>query len=508
MIESARKTVNRPIARIYRAGQAREIQPACGSLRRTLRTVAHVAASRADEPLNVFAVPIPLYGQVEVIGEPGLVCWAGWEPVVRRLLLAEGYEVETIGSPRRPLPRPALGRLQRLGFIDHSLLDCVRKQERALIRYAANFVHPVHLIAQVALAWPKQKIAAIATRIDEGRQIRDRLRGYGISAVAVNSDNAPPEVGTVAVCTPVGLAHLPVQVEWLNIVIVLDAEEITSKVGMECIAHAARARLFGLLEAEVRPAPLERDFMTSLFGFQELLIPRHGHRQRGVQVLRYPIRGGPRLPTNLDIVTAKRLGLWHHALRNRKIAQMASAFRENRMDSIAKMFGHRASSLESSPRDGVVVLVENIELALAIGRRLPDWPILTGLEICKDGLTVEQVKKLRAVCPFGEPNPLYAIMTAASLGALDLSAIDVLVRADGGVGLPPLYQQALAEPATNAPRPLLLLDLYDHHHPLLRRWSRWRQEAYAERDWFAPGVDPVQARIEQFLASRRNGRSR
>jgi hypothetical protein len=49
---------------------------------------------------------------------------------------------------------------------------------------------------------------------------------------------------------------------------------------------------------------------------------------------------------------------------------------------------------------------------------------------------------------------------------------------------------------------LLLIDFHDRHHPLLRRRSRRRQEAYAERGWFAPGVDPVQARVERFLATR------
>jgi hypothetical protein len=501
-------SVNPPIAHIYRNGQSREIEPVCRSLRRTLQTLAHIAAWRAEQSLNVFAVPLLLYDELEVTGKPGLVCWAGWEPVVHKLLLDEGFKVETIGFPRRPLPRPDLGRLQRHGFVDSALLDCLRQRQRALIRYSADNVDPVHLTVQIALAWPKQKIAVVATRIGETRQVRDRLRGFGIDAVAVNSRNAPPEVGQVAVCTPAGLSHVPVQVEWLDIVIVLDALEIISKVGMECIAHAARARMFGLIEAGAQAAPLERDFMTGLFGFHELVIPRHGHRERGVQVLRYAIRGGPRLPSKLDVLMAKRLGLWHHALRNRKIAQVASAFRENRLDHIEKMFTHGASSLVPSTRGGVVILVENIEHALALSRRLPGWLILTGLEVCKDGLPAEQAKKVRPVCPFGEPNPLYAIVTAAGMGALVLSAIGVLVRADGGVGLPSLTQQALAEPAMSVPRPLLLIDFHDRHHPLLRRWSRQRQDAYTERGWYAPGVDPVQARVEQFLASRREGRSR
>ncbi len=467
-----------------------------------------MAAPLDDQSLKVCAVPIPLYDDIEVIGEPGLACWAGWEPVVRRLLCAEGYEVEPTGPPPRPLPEPDLACFQRLGVIDTALLDYVRQQKRALIRYAADSVDPVYLIAQITLAWPKQKIAVIATRIDEGRQIRDRLRGYGISAVAVNSENVPPEVGAVAVCTPVGLSHLPVRVEWLDIVIVLDAQAITTKVGMECVSHAERARLFGLMDAAARPAPLERDFMTGVFGFQELVIPRHGYRERGVHMLHYPIRGGTRLPSNMDVLTTKRLGIWLHALRNRKVAQIASAFRANRMDVADGMFTHRESSLVALPRDGVIVLVENIEHALELSRRLPDWTILTGIEICKDGLPAEQAKKLRPVCPLGEPRPLYALGTAASLGALDLSTIGVLVRADGGVGLSPLSQLALVEPATNAPHPLLLIDFHDCHYPLLRRWSRQRQEAYVERGWFAPGVDPVQARVEQFLASRSKGTSR
>jgi hypothetical protein len=80
---------------------------------------------------------------------------------------------------------------------------------------------------------------------------------------------------------------------------------------------------------------LERDFMTALFGFHEVVIPRHGSRERVVQVLRYPIRGGTKLPASAHVLTAKRLGLWHHAVRNRKVAKIACAFREG-CDHLAK----------------------------------------------------------------------------------------------------------------------------------------------------------------------------
>jgi hypothetical protein len=88
------------------------------------------------------------------------------------------------------------------------------------------------------------------------------------------------------------------------------------------------------------------------------------------------------------------------------------------------------------------------------------------------------------------------------LANLDLSCAGVLVRADGGVGPPPLAPAQLIEPDDGPARPLLLLDFDDRHHPELRRRTRLRREAYAERGWLAPGVDPVRARVERFLATR------
>lgn len=499
------ETTSAAKAQIFRCGQFREVRPFCRPLAHMLRTIVHIAAPHADRSLQVHARATDLYEAVEVIGKPGLAFPAGWEPVAHRLLAGEGFAVETISPARAPLSLPELGHLHRLDVVDPALFDCVQEQERALIHYAGDHVDPVILIAQVALAWPTLRIAVIVTKIAEGRHIRDRLRGYGVHAVVVNSRNQPSQVGQVAVCTPAGLSHLPVRVAWLDMVIVLNALELTSKLGMECIGYACRARLFGLLESGEQPAPLERDFMTGLFGFHEIMIPSHRHRERVVQVLRYPICGGSSLPSQLDVLTAKRQGLWHHALRNRKLARIASASREKDIDKIQQMFAPQVNSLFRSHRRGVVILVENLEHALALSCRLRDWPILTGFEVCMDGLPRQQAQKVRCVSPLGEADPLFAIVTAAGIGALELSSVGVVVRADGGVGLPALPRRSLAEPVAVAASPLLLIDLNDRHHPLLRRWNRWRQVAYAERGRFAPGVDPVQGRVERLLSRRLQG---
>jgi hypothetical protein len=98
--------------------------------------------------------------------------------------------------------------------------------------------------------------------------------------------------------------------------------------------------------------------------------------------------------------------------------------------------------------------------------------------------------------------PLYAIATAAALGIVNLARVGTLIRASGGVGLPPLAKGDLAVYGSAAVGRLVLVDFADRHHPLLRRQSRLRHQAYVERGWFGAGVDPMEARVERFLANR------
>ncbi|HEY7423682.1 MAG TPA: hypothetical protein VH682_05500 [Gemmataceae bacterium] len=71
------------------------------------------------------------------------------------------------------------------------------------------------------------------------------------------------------------------------------------------------------------------------------------------------------MPANLDILAAKRCGVWHHALRNRKVARLAQAFRAGRVDELRQLLPAIEHMESASCPNGVVVLVENIEHALA-----------------------------------------------------------------------------------------------------------------------------------------------
>src|SRR5262249_49482431 len=142
-------------------------------------------------------------------------------------------------------------------------------------------------------------------------------------------------------------------VSWLDIVIVLDAISATWKLAPWTLGHASRARVYGLLAAGARLSPLEKDQLTALFGFETLTIPRHGHRERLVQLAHYTIRGGMVLPASLNGVPLKRRGLWHNAVRNRKIIHLAGAFSSNDRDTIKAMLGQ---SVIAAVSPSVVVL--------------------------------------------------------------------------------------------------------------------------------------------------------
>jgi hypothetical protein len=134
------------------------------------------------------------------MGEPALTLWAGLEPAACAVLTRAGYAIETMGRGR-PFPAPRPARSGRLDVHDPLLLDGVYRHERALLRYAPGEVDPVRLVAQVALAWPKKTLAVVVSGIGEARRVRDRLRGLGIGAWAVSSDNRSALVGRVVVST-------------------------------------------------------------------------------------------------------------------------------------------------------------------------------------------------------------------------------------------------------------------------------------------------------------------
>ena len=126
---------------------------------------------------------------------------------------------------------------------------------------------------------------------------------------------------------------------------------------------------------------------------------------------------------------------------------------------------------------------------------------LAGLGLDAWVLALPNAKSAPFVDALGTGGTGPVIVTAAGLRRVDLNTVGTVIWAGAGPGLPPVPVDRLVVPPDRC-RDLILVDFADRHHPQLRRWSRQRQVAYVENDWLLPGVDPVQSRIEHFLATR------
>ena len=149
----------------------------------------------------------------------------------------------------------------------------------------------------------------------------------------------------------------------------------------------------------------------------------------------------------------------------------------------------------------VVVLVENVEHALTLADRLHGWPIVTGPDVATVGLSPRQIAALEERRWRGGDQPARVVATLAGLDAAGSVEPDVVIRADGGADVP----EALANCCithNHRARSLLLIDLDDRHHSVLRRWGRRRLKSYLARGWAVDGSSVATDAIGRFLGSR------
>jgi hypothetical protein len=502
-------TPARPVVSVERRGQGIVVRPPCAEVFAVLQTMKHVYASRRGLGCRTVKVVQDLFKVEDASWEgPQTVLPAGLESVALHLLERAGlevsYSVETM-LPPRAIPAPDVAAARRLGPVDRDVLDLVHDHDRGLVRYKAGAVKPAWLVAQIALAFPDRTIAVARKRRTDvhrlGRQLRRLLPGR----VDVVDGPAPKRLSRVVVATFLGLGEPAVEIEKKDFLIVLDAAEALERNARDAINHAERARSFGFLEIGRHLAPHDRDWVAALFGVEEVVIPRHGYIGRPVEVAAVACVGGQGLAADLDIVALKREGLWRHGLRNRRIAALARAL----ADADHPRLGAECPAVVArlAGRGGplkVVLLVENVEHALAIAERLPGWPIKTGPHVATVGLPGRLAGLLAQRRWNGAGTPARAIVTLAGLEESGLEQLDVLVRADGGQHVPPALCTVAIRADGAGVVPLLVVDLDDRHHPRLREWARRRRVAYMERGWVV-GDGGQDTPIARFLAGRPEG---
>lgn len=491
-----------PVVTIAREHQRLFIEPECEGALDLLTTTRLVVADADGAGTRVERATERLWDRYGRFDPPS--CPAGLEPALILLLRRAGYRVHRhicIDTIPVELPEPDLDAARTAETIDPTFLDFVRRQERGVVACDRRHVDPVILIAQAALAYPEASIAVVGTRLDDVIPAAKRLRGIVPGGVHwAHHDSCPAEVGRVVVATPYGLGHTQVGLDRRDILFALDAAEAVGERPYFVIESARRARLFAFRNRGRAVAPRDRDRMGAMFGFDQLVIPRHGHVERTVEVATTRIAGGPRLAPTPDDPELKRQGIWCHPVRNRRIARLARALVERDRSGLSGCHPVLCEHLDRRGAPTIIVLVEALEHALELADLLPGWSIVAGPDGFAGGLNDRQRAALDRGRSIDPDEQARAIVTLAGLPTIHVESLDVLVRADGGVGPLPCLA-SIPVPADVDTPPLLLVDCDDQHHPVLQFRSRRRRDGYARNGWEVNGV-PAPTALDRFLAAR------
>lgn len=484
---------------LRRSGQFLVITPAVPLLHGFFFTVFHDPIRDPVHGHGVRRRCYPILRDREQYGLSFQRCWAGLEPMLVHFLKAAGFEVRLSGSRPSPLGCPRMENLETIYKIDTPLLELVQKHERGLISYDPARVKPATLIAEVALAWPNSKVLVTATRVNHAQKLRRQLQRYFPDVKLFTSQHCPAEASRVTVATFSRVAEAPVRGRCRDICFTVDPTEIFTAyqgTGLMGLQEIPNARLYGLLSDQTRVAPSQRPLLAALFGLQQVRITRHGMKALHVDVLVRKITGGERLPKNLSDTELKVQGIWLHPVRNRRIARLFMAL-TGKPEVLGEFFPEVAAHLLSIRPIQVGILVEGVEHGLELKRLLPNVPLVGGKFIWKEGASGDDLDVLQeADGPL--PRHAHAIVTAQAAEAM--GGFNVILRADGGRGMPALPNR-LSVKADDDDSRVLLVDFRDEHHPRLRKWSGSRRTAYVEAGWNVHGVE-VDGPMDKFVALR------
>lgn len=441
-----------------------------------------------------------LYVQ-DLVRRPNL----GLLPVIEQVARNTGITVNTAAGCTSTRPAPEVhtqnvARIQEQG--DPHLIDFVQEYEQGIVEIGRR-VDISSLILELIFAFPTGTFAIVGGHVPQLQSIAGRLRLHEIPVSVHDACRRPPPRQVVLSTYGGVMLNNEIQFSHREIVIFLDALHVTRQDACDALLMPdCRFRLYGILRRDRHVSPWVQSRLMAAFGPHRLVLPAHGRIQAAVNVASIPLTR-PRLdPTEQDFVVVKRRGYWQHPPRNRRVAHVARALaagdaqRLQDHPGILRWLGERVGLPINT-----VVLVENLEHALALVTQMQGSPIIAAAEPFLDGLSESQQRCLHAPCSslMSTPN----IITAAAAPTTRLQGVDVIFWAGGGPHLPPIPGHWLTRPSnTDQPR-VLVVDFADRHHPLLGRWTAARRRACVSNDWFDTDVAPAEGRIERFLAGQR-----
>jgi hypothetical protein len=467
-------------ARVELAQEAQllHVQPMVQELN-VLQTVRHGFSARSTR-YEIERRLDPLY-RLEPSDRPERAVFAaGFRPVVAQLLTDAGYEIRHyVEAGPRLLPRADLSRIAFATIDEDKLYNQLVRLQRALFVVERTRFDFAALVVKAALALPDARIAVIDANISRNyalyHQLRRCLPDVGF-ATSRNGLGEPEH--RVIVSTYGGMAFQ--QHEHRDMIFVVDAVTAVGQRGDYVLERAERARLFGLIDLHEQLSPYERDRLIGKFGLVRLRAAAPGNQIVPVRFCQPRFHGRATLSA-VRRIEFERAALWRHPPRNRRIA------------------GYARALCQRDESTNVAVLVDNVEHAVYLARHLPGWPVVTGHAVRRQGLKRWQQDILSRSQI--DDTTRHLIATRAGLDMIDIYRAHVVIRADGGRGLP--FGDEV--PVGRGGDVLVLVDVDDRHHPQLRIRSRQRYDAYLDAGWVPIIADSMRALINQFLRRRPRG---
>ncbi len=419
----------------------------------------------------------------------------GFEQVINHELKCRGFAVARRGRAIREVGMIAEN--TRSG--NRHVAQFVKNNALGLVEFAPN-VDRTALLVELVQLLPEATFAFATVSKTRARHLYDQFRKKAIPATIVLSNRSPRRVpGRIVVGTFPALGHSDVDCNKRDVFVIVDAPDALHAAAEPCLTQADfNCRLFGLVSTVKRLSPGERDRLATIFGFERLTIPAPGVEEVLPVVVPWKYRGGaiPKDATPEQVVQE----LWRDGQRNRVIGKVAK-------QAISGDRTSTGSRFQLSLCDQVILLAGSVKQAARFGTRLRDWPIRTA-----EAFFHELPRFLKRSIERGQScwsTGNRWITTTQATGDIELQpgpGLTVVVWAGAGRSLPPLPASWLTIPVGSG-RKLLLVDVEDRHHAVLRRWTQSRRRAYVDAEWLSPGVSVVNHRIEAFLNRRRRERN-
>lgn len=426
----------------------------------------------------------------------------GFLQVLEYVAEQKGYSLE---ERRLSLATKVLTEPEELDCLEYpALAEFVNRHERGVIRVPSDG-NIAALVADLMVAYPQQRFFILHKDVQPlteivrflAEQFPDEAARGDIQLVhsgrrlAVPDDASFPKV----ICCPPVSAGSDLEFENADFVLILDASQCAQEryqIALE--ARDLRGRIFGITHPAVKPSPRESMNISAVFGFSVLDLMSAGRVRRDAQVAWVPHKG------NEDSGRSGENLYSQNRYRNDVIARLAksifsgSGYYRNHRD-VRRWIDHHPQNHRS-----VTIMVDRVEHAISLARKLPDWPVYAPQDCDLRGISRTLRQRLRGHHRWTQGTNQIVVAAAAKQFRGYLS--DVLIWGSGGAGGVPLPESWLYSP-DDPRRPFLLVDFFDKFDSKAEKWSEQRRSNYEQRDLFRVGMDAATGRIIRFLEQQR-----